>query len=282
MRIATFNTGQAGLDLFGRRLRDGVPHATRRLPMIAEALAENEEHIDVWLLQEVYGRTALDAIAGIPGYQPFLAQSRPRRQATGLAILVRQDWEAQLLGKSLFSPLDKIEKCIANKGIMVVVVETPLGPVAFGNLHTCYDGRGDPETRKRAPVLRRRQMEKSASILERLNGDGQAILGGDFNFSLRQEPGNHAVLTSKGWRDVRETAAEFDDRGVCSWSSRNPLVTPDPDYPDQNIDLLFASGDRGWQITASHIFTDDVVALPDGDMMPLSDHYGLKAEFSVS
>lgn len=232
-------------------------------------------------MQEVYGRAALDAIRSIPGYQAFLAESRPRKQATGLAILIRQGWPAELLGKHRFPPLDRIEKSIANKGIMAVGVETSSGPVAFGNLHTCYDGRGEHEIRKKAPVLRRRQMEKAASFMERLRDRAPAILGGDFNFSLTGEPGNHAVLTNAGWQDLRKTAIAHDGGGVTTWSATNPLVRPDPDYPDQDIDMLFATGGSGWKAATRHIFTADCVGLADGTQVPLSDHYGLMAEISA-
>jgi endonuclease/exonuclease/phosphatase family metal-dependent hydrolase len=280
-RIATFNTGQAGLDLLGMRLRDGVPFATERLPAIADAIARNSDRIDVWLLQEVYGKAAMSAVSAIPSYQAFMAQSRPRNQATGLAILVREDWPAQLLGKDRFAALDRIEKSIANKGIMAVGVETPDGPIAFGNLHTCYDGRGDQEARKKAPILRRRQLEKAAAFMSRHNGDTPAILGGDFNLSLQGEPGNHAVLTSKGWRDLRQNAVAHEGGSLATWSASNPIVTPDPDYPDQDIDLLFATGNPDWQYSTRTIFTENIVDSPDGRQVPLSDHYGLMAEVSL-
>jgi len=277
-RVATFNIGQAGLDLFGKRLRDGVPHARDRLPHIAGALAANDAGTDVWLLQEVYGPAALKSVAAVPGFVTFCAEKRPGRQATGLAILVREDWPSELLGEARFSPLDRIEKSIANKGIMAVGVETPLGPVAFGNLHTSYNGRGDLGTKKKAPIQRRRQVEKAAAFMERHRGDAAAILGGDFNFSLSGEPGNHAILTKAGWRDLRESSVDHDDAGLRTWSARNPLVHEDPDYPDQDIDLLFAHAHPAWTAHTRHIFTANEVPLPDGGHIPLSDHFGLMAE----
>lgn len=266
----------------GFRLRDGVPFATDRLPHIVDALTQNPHGIDIWLLQEVYGRAALSAVSAIPDFTPFLAEARPGRQPTGLAILVREDWKSELLGKARFAPLDRIEKSIANKGAMAVGVETDLGSIAIGNLHTCYDGRGEQEGRKKAPVFRRRQMEKATSFMDRHRDGAPAILGGDFNFSLKGEPGNHGILTNAGWRDLRETAAEHDDAGCRSWSAANALVAEDPDYPDQDIDMLFALDDPGWDCRTRHIFTDDVVDLRNGEFVPLSDHFGLLAEVSKS
>lgn len=279
--MATFNIGQAGLDLFGKRIRDGVPHASERLPHIARALEANDHGVDIWLLQEVYGQAALNSISGVAGYQPFLAESRPKKHATGLAVLVREDWSADLLGKHRFPPLDRIEKSIANKGIMAVGVRSALGPVAVGNLHTCYDGSGEADARKKAPVLRRRQVEKAASFMSRLRDGAPVLLGGDFNFSLLGEPGNHAILTNGGWRDLREDATDHDDAGIRTWSSRNPLVREDPDYRDQDIDLMFALDDPGWAFRTRHIFTSDIVETAKGDLIPLSDHYGLLAEISA-
>lgn len=279
-RVATFNIGQAGLDLFGKRLRDGVPHASERLAFIAEALTHNTHDVDVWLLQEVYGRSALRAVAKLPGYRAYLAESRPRKQATGLAILIREEWPSELLGKSRFPPLDRIEKSIANKGVMAVGATTPIGPVAFGNLHTCYDGRGELEAKKKAPVLRRRQIEKATAFMDRHRDGAPAVLGGDFNFSLAGDPGNHAILTNRGWRDLREASDTHDNLGVCTWSARNPLVHDDPDYPDQDIDMLFTAADNAWSVDTQHIFCENAVPLQNGDQVPLSDHYGLLARIS--
>lgn len=277
LRIATFNIGLARLRLLEVPVVDGVPHATRRLPYIMDALAANPLGVDIWLLQEAYHPSVHSMLRALPGYSAFMAADAG--PDTGLCILVRSDWPARGPAVTRFRQLDWVETVVARKGAMAVSVETPLGPVAVGNLHASYDGRGRERIRLKAPVLRAEEVAQSTAFMEAQGQGLMKLLGGDFNLSLFNEPTGHAVATERGWRDLRETADTFDDAGVKSWSLDNPLAHGIPTEPSHDIDLIFMrDAPDGLHVATRHALTEPVVPLPSGDSVPLSDHYAMLAE----
>lgn len=275
LRIATFNIGLARLRAAGAPLADAVAHASRRLPRIVGALAANAHGADIWLIQEAYHHSVRAALGGVRGFRLHAAATDGAD--TGLCVLVREDWPSGGLAVARFRALDWVETVVARKGAMRIDVETPLGPAQIGNLHASYDGRGRESIRRRAPGLRAEEVGQALDLIDS-GGGGLKLLGGDFNLSLANEPAGHAVATTRGWRDLRETANAHDDAGVRTWSLDNPIAVSAPGEPAHDIDLIFMKdAPPSLRVETAHILTEPAVALPSGRQVPLSDHYALMA-----
>lgn len=277
IRIATFNIGLARLRLFGLTLKDAVPHALLRLAPIARALEANADDVDIYLLQETYGRDVVDRLMTIGGFRCFTAFAAGHD--FGLTVLVRDGLAAGNLRTAAFPANDWVEVVVARKGVMSVDVETPLGPFRVGNLHASYDGRGRRSIAAKAPESRRRQVEIALELLEH-DADGRLlVLGGDFNASRAFEPATWGIAPARGWLDCREAAdGADDDAGVTSWSPTNPLTLGRG--RNEDIDLIFLRAASPPAIRTRHILTEPLVPLAGGRRVPLSDHYGFAVELS--
>ncbi len=272
MRIATFNIGMAGFRLFGRMLREGVPHSAQRWPAIMQMLCENKENVDIWLLQAAYGTRVIRDLRSLENVR--VVASRDMGKDRGLCILVRSDWPIDRVSTTSFKPLDLVERFVAPKGLLQLRVHHPDGALHIGNLHTCYDGLRPDSHQKKAANLRRQQMQQVTDAMPR----DRTVLGGDFNFSPGHEPKSFDVLARSGWKEARDVK---DSEPLRTWSNLNPLVHPDPAYPDQNIDMLLMRGFRG-QAKSRIILHNHIVPCADNTSIPLSDHYGLLAEIDIT
>ncbi|MEC9347932.1 MAG: endonuclease/exonuclease/phosphatase family protein [Pseudomonadota bacterium] len=278
LRIATFNTGLARLRLLGRPVFDAVPFPDLRLPLIRDRLASGTDGVDIWLLQEVYGADAVRAFTAIPGYAAVSALSLGRD--SGLVTLVRDGLAVSDAEIAPFPANDWVEATFAKKGTLAVDVETPVGPMRIGNLHTSYDGRGRKRIKAKAPLSRARQVGIALDLLERGGAGRHLLLGGDVNASKAHEPATWRVAPDRGYADLRLEAEAYDDAGVTSWAPANRLARGHG--RNEDIDLIFARWHGApLRCSARHFLTEPVVPLPDGTTGPLSDHYALLVEIAA-
>ncbi len=279
IRVATFNIGLARLHLLGRTLREGVPYQRARLPAIAAWLAWNSDAVDVWMLQEAYGRDVARLISMTPGFHAIPA--RALGPDTGLIMLVRKGLSIDRSGAIPLPAVDWVERFVARKGMQSVDLSIDGRLFRIGNMHTSYDGRGRADVAARAPARRRTQIGMALDSMERDAADRTLILGGDFNASAVQEPATFALGHARGWQDARIDGKSFDSAGVMTWCGRNPIINGDS--PDQDIDHIWVRAPSGTaEIRSRHIATRHAVALPDGSFIPLSDHYGLAADIGLA
>ncbi|MDF1737434.1 MAG: hypothetical protein P1U37_19260 [Minwuia sp.] len=271
-RLATFNIGLARLHLLGQTLREGVPHQAERLPAICAFLDRNSEQVDAWLLQEAYGRDVVARLARCAGFRVIAA--RDSGPDTGLVMLIRKDLRITQPAVLQFPAVDWVERFIARKGLQFVDIEVAHKRFRVGNMHTSYDGRGRQKIAAVAPGMRRRQIGMALDAMAEASADRTLVLGGDFNAAAAFEPETFRLGASHGWKDARADAHEWDGSGVTSWSNANPIINGDS--PDQDIDHVWVRpADPGLVLRSRHIATRHTVPLPDGQMIPLSDHYGL-------
>lgn len=278
-RIATFNIGLARLHLLGQTLHEGVPHQTARLPAICAWLGRNEEQVDAWLLQEAYGRDVVAQLSRSTGFR--LIAARDSGPDTGLVMLIRRDIRIGQPAARQFPPVDWVERFIARKGVQFVDLEVAGQRFRIGNMHTSYDGRGRQKIAAIAPEVRRRQVAMALDAMAEAPADRTLVLGGDFNAAAAFEPETFGLGASRGWKDARADALDWDDAGVTSWSNANPIINGDS--PDQDIDHVWVrSTDPGLTLHSRHVATRHMVSLPDGMMIPLSDHYGLAVRIDTT
>ncbi|WP_416897425.1 MAG: endonuclease/exonuclease/phosphatase family protein [Minwuia sp.] len=274
LTIATWNIGLARLSVLGVPLVDAVPHRAIRTAPIVEALAARREAVDIWLLQEAYGNDIRGRLSRIDGYRAVFGPGGMRD--CGLCILIRDDWKSDKTRHGAFPANDWIEVVVAAKGVLACDVETALGPMRIGTLHASYDGRGRASIKRKAPHTRRKQVGIALDLMEQ-GPEMPMLLGGDFNASEAYEPRTHEAITGRGWRDLAMHAAEKLGPDLNTWSKSNALVSDGLDEPDHDIDLICGRRlPRGWRATAEVFMHEEVVPLPDGSLIPLSDHHGLK------
>lgn len=271
-RIATFNIGLARLHLLGQTLREGVPHQATRLPAICTWLSRNEEQVDVWLLQEAYGRDVVAQLARSTAFRVVAA--RDSGPDTGLVMLIRRDIRIGPPATRQFPAVDWVERFIARKGMQFVDLEVAGQRFRIGNMHTSYDGRGRQKIAAIAPEVRRRQVGMALDAMADAPADRTLVLGGDFNAAATFEPETFGLGAAQGWKDARADAFDWNDAGVTSWSNANPIINGDS--PDQDIDHVWVRpAGPGLTLHSRHVATGHTVPLPDGQTIPLSDHYGL-------
>ena len=283
LRILTLNTGLTEIRLFGVALYEDVPHVTARAAHLAEALRGVDA--DIVLLQElVPQRVKVRLAAELRALYPHRAgiAEDTRFYGTGLLTLSRHPMERarctpfaqQTLEEGLFGP----------RGMLACTVRTPdLGPVRIVNLHATAGGA---YRRKRRLGAADRRSAQVAQAIEAAGAafDGTVVLAGDFNCDPAADPTAGGLLQGAGLQDV---AAGLPDgaRPPGTWDPANPLNRSRAGGPARRVDHIFlrSGGDRGVTVrTVCTVLDQPVVPRPDGEQLPVSDHYGLLAALALA
>ena len=283
LRVLTLNTGLTEIRLFGAALYEDVPHVPARAAHLSEAL--RGVGADIVLLQElVPQRVKVKLAAELRDLYPHCAgvAEDSRFYGTGLLTLARHPMEdasctpfgQQTLEEGLFGP----------RGMLACAVRTPdLGSVRVINLHATAGGAYRRKRRLGAADRR------SAQVVEAIEAAGAAfddtvVLAGDFNCDPAANSMTERLLRDGGLADV---AADLPDdaRPRGTWDPVNPLNRGRAAGPARRVDHIFVrpGGGRRMAVNGVRIVLDEpVVPLPDGEPLPLSDHYGLLAELTTS
>ena len=284
LRILTFNTGLTEIRLFGAALYEDVPHVVARAAHLAPALRGVEA--DIVLLQElVPQRVKARLVAELRDLYPHRAgiAEDSRFYGTGLLTLSRHpmadasctSFAQQTLEEGLFGP----------RGMLACTVDTlGLGRVRVVNLHATAGGAYRRKRRLGAPDRRRAQI---AQAIEAAGAafDGAVVLAGDFNCDPAADATTDGLLQAAGFADVT-AGLPNDARPQGTWDPANPLNrSRRVARPARRVDHIFlrSGGSRG--VTVSSVrtaFDEAVVPRPDGEPLPISDHYGLLAELAAS
>ena len=278
LRVLTFNTGLTEIRLFGYALYEDVPHVVPRAARLAPGL--RSVGADIVLLQElVPQRVKVRLAAELRDLYPHRAgiAEDTRFYGTGLLTLSRHPVEdascipfaEQTFEQGLFGP----------RGMLGCTVRTPgLGPCRVINLHATAGGASRKRRRQGAPG------RKSAQIAEAIAAagapfEGTAVLAGDFNSDPARDPSAGQCLRAAGFADVADRLPE-DARPPGTWDPANPLNRSRGSGPARRVDHLFVRPRAGHGVETSDVrivLDEAVVPVPDGDALPLSDHYGLLA-----
>ena len=278
LRVLTFNTGLTEIRLFGAALYEDVPHVLSRAAHLAAALRTVDA--DIVLLQELVPQRVKKRLAATlrdlyPHHAGIAEDSR--FYGTGLLTLSRHPIESasctpfaqQTLEEGFFGP----------RGMLRCTLRTPdFGGVRVINLHATAGGAYRRHRRKGAPDRR------SAQIAEAIGAaaapfDGAVVFAGDFNCSPATAPWVGRRLQEAGFTD---TAAGL-SRGT--WDPENPLNRGRSTGAAQRVDHVFVrdGGGRRVSLAEARIVLDEpAVHLPGGEMLPVSDHYGLFAALTLA
>ena len=283
LRVLTFNTGLTEIRLFGAALYEDVPHVPARAAHLAPALRGVDA--DIVLLQElVPQRVKVRLAAELHDLYPHGAgiAEDSRFYGTGLLSLSRHPMEdvtctpfaRQTLEEGLFGP----------RGMLACTVREPgFGPVRLINLHATAGGA---YRRKRRLGAADRRSAQVAEAIEAAGApfDGTVVLAGDFNCDPATDPATSGLLQAAGLADVAAGLAD-DARPQGTWDPANPLNRGRAAGPARRVDhiLVRPADDPEIAVTAVRTVLDEpVVPRPDGEPLPLSDHYGLLAELAAS
>jgi len=284
LRILIFNTGLTEIRLFGAPLYEDVPHVVARAAHLAPALRGVEA--DIVLLQElVPQRVKVRLAVELGDLYPQSAgiAEDSRFYGTGLLTLSRHpmtdasctSFAPQTLEEGLFGP----------RGMLACTVDTPdLGRVRVVNLHATAGGAYRRKRRLCAPDRRRAQIEQSIEAAG-APFDGTVVLAGDFNCDPAADPTTAELLQACGFADAAAGLPE-DARPQGTWDPTNPLNRGRRVAgPARRVDHIFLRSGGGQEVTvrAVRIVLDEpAVPRPDGEPLPVSDHYGLLAELGAA
>ena len=277
LRLLTFNTGLTEIRLFGAALYEDVPHVVERAAHLPPALRRVDT--DIVLLQElVPQRVKVELAAELRDLYPHRAgiAEDTRFYGTGLLTLSRHPIEdascapfaAQTVEEGLFGP----------RGMLGCTVRTPgLGSFRVINLHATSGGA----YRKRRQGAPGRKSAQIAQAVEAASTPfaGTVVLAGDFNNDPAEDPTTGRRLGDAGFEDVTALVPEA-ARPPGTWDPANPLNRSKASGAARRVDHIFLRphGDREVAVGDVRIVLDEpAVPVPDGNPVPLSDHYGLLA-----
>ena len=271
LTIVSFNAGLLSMRLCGWTILEPAPYVEERFEEISKALAELDA--DIILLQEVYRKEHCERIVRELGY-PYAVQTRdafPMR--SGLMILSKHPI---LEGGYIPFKTKLIEDRIADKGMLVARIATPLGEVAIVNVHPTAGGRQHPE-HPTVNRIRSAQLRQAMDVLEQMSANtSMRIMGGDFNAGPEASTENFEEILREGYEDtVKQGTMRF------TWDPANPLNAhgPHAHCPPQRCDHVFVQGQQV-RATSKIVLTDPVVPVPQGSCT-LSDHYGVITHIEV-
>ncbi len=279
VRVLTFNIWALPVSLPGARRR----HRIKQMP---EAIARLDP--DLIALQEAFAPWARQHLVHALR-EKYHAQ--PTAYAARRALgLVKFDTTGGLLNLSRhevtyeeFFPFSdrpsNIEERLARKGLLVTVLETPAGELAFVNLHFCA---GPSETSVRARV---QQYDALNRVLDQLPQSMPVILAGDFNAFVGKTRRNAHIELSREIAPVLE--AGFLDASRPTTDAEIPVTyaVPHNKYTRlpynrtkavERFDYIFYRNAPGFDIAVE---ASDVQFNHLSE--PLSDHYGLAADLRL-
>ena len=278
LRLLTFNTGLTEIRLFGAALYEDVPHVVPRAARLAPAV--RGLGADIVLLQELVPQHVKTALAAaLRDLYPHRAGigEDSRFYGTGLLTLSRHPIEdaacapfaEQTFEEGLFGP----------RGMLGCTVRTPtLGPCRVINLHATAGGAYRRRRRQGAPDRRSAQVAEAIAAAG-APFEGPVVLAGDFNSDPATDAATGERLRATGFADVASLAPDS-ARPPATWDPANPLNRSRAGGAARRVDHIFVRSRGGQPVEVSDariVLDEPAVPVPDGDPVPLSDHYGLLA-----
>ena len=283
LRILTFNTGLTEIRLFGAALYEDVPHVVARAAHLAPALRGVDA--DILLLQELVpatrqGETGSGASRSLP------PQCRHRR---GQSLLRHRTARP-------FPPSD--DKRFVHTLRAADAGGRPLRPARDARLHGAYrpaSARSASSTSTPPPVApigasgagarptsaARRSPRRSRPPARPLTA--RSCSPATSTAIREQTPRPAGSWAPSGFTDVA-AGLPNDARPQGTWDPANPLNRSRAVGPARRVDHIFVrlKGNPGIAVAAARTVLDEpLVPLPDGEPLPVSDHYGLLAELAT-
>lgn len=172
------------------------------------------------------------------------------------------------------------ELIFTSKGFYHSIINLPhIGQVHLINFHTTAGGGNAHPEHPRMEKIRSKQIKQMLSYVQGLD---LVVFVGDLNAGPHTSVANYRQVLDAGFIDI---FAKLGTEGL-TWDPNNPLVSigAEQHLPAQKIDHIFineAISKLLVPIEAQIIFDQYCTSTCDGKI-PLSDHYGVLANFTIS
>lgn len=173
------------------------------------------------------------------------------------------------------------ERFFTSKGMYRINVEIPgMKALQLINFHMTAGGlRNHPED-QHMDAIRSAQIRQ---LLESVPKDIPVLLAGDLNAGPDSSKINYQEMLQAGLIDA---FANGNGSGI-TWDPENPLVASNKEHHllPQRIDHIFlnkAGAGKLAPVKSCIVLNGTSVRLPDGRLIPVSDHYGVRVDFNIS
>jgi endonuclease/exonuclease/phosphatase family metal-dependent hydrolase len=281
MTLLSFNTALLNYQCLGIPLFRPVQYLEKRVVAIATALQELSA--DIISLQEVYSFQHKEYLCQtLQSHYPFSfyePKSRWGQLGSGLMILSKFPIVHSVFERYKDQPFE--ERCMTQKGILSVIVNTAKGHLVLTNTHTTASGSQFKQDSPKIESVRHKQIEQTIASTRRLKRDWactSAFICGDFNCSPAIAPRNYECLEQQGFVDLYKKVNNTEEP---TWDTENPFNSMQPYFknsPKQRIDFILS--EVGYEhffihLQAEIVFKQPCVQISPQSYVPLSDHYGM-------
>jgi endonuclease/exonuclease/phosphatase family metal-dependent hydrolase len=239
------------------------------------------------LLQEIYGRTNRHWLAkSLLDVFPYAIYPEKKRHwgfASGLMVLSRYPASGEV---ELFRDAPLEEALFDSKGMMITQHQLPCDvTLTVVNFHTTAGGVLRHPENQRIDQIRCRQIEQ---ILGRVrSSDSPLIIAGDLNAGLGVSEVNFRQILDADFISVHDLL--HDGTHEVTWDPKNLLnaAGPHKHCPPQRIDHIFIRTEdfrqnRMRPLSSVICLQIPIVQIEGGNLVTVSDHYGICAEMDVS
>lgn len=278
LRILTLNTGLTEIRIGGIPFYTDVPHVNERAAHLAAAL--RSVNADIVALQELVPLRAKRALAAaLADLYPYAAGITEDGRFYGAGLLTLSRHPIDRATHTSFAQQTVEEGLFGPRGVVGCTVHASgFGPCHVKNLHATAGGaylRG-----KRASQGRRHAQIAQATSLANQAAEEVVILAGDFNSGPTAWPHIYRHVMEAGFHDAVVAADQRDDAGLRgTWDPANALNRKMAIADAHRVDHVFVRADARVKVSRTEIVLHEpTVAVPGGDRVPVSDHYGLLVE----
>ncbi len=282
VQFLTLNTGLIECRLLDFQLYRAVPFVSERVSALPDAL--REIGADVVCLQEINRRPHKRLVAeALSDLYPYHSGFRDVRGLIGSGLMLLSRHPIEDIRINPFGIGTVEERLFSQRAMLDCSISIPaLGRCRVVNIHATAGGLFlHPEGRK-AESYRTRQIRELLASPSQTPHQITVIVG-DLNAGPNVSDANYRQVLDGGYVDAFiEYVAAHDASShlPITWDPQNPLNAGGPHNGSrpQRIDHVFISKDDAprFRVADARIVLDEPrVALPHGDPVTVSDHYGL-------
>lgn len=280
LTLLTFNVGLVRVAIAGITVFEPAPFIPERLAALPAALAASGANVIA--LQEVFRTDHRKQIIGATRDAfPYAAWTEAPAFGLSSGLLILSDRPLEETQQFRYSqhPLD--ERLYAKKGLLTATIDAgALGPLRLVNVHTTAGGKFLDYDATKTTALRSRQLAEILQVAA-MPSDAPTLLLGDFNTGLGAAEQNYREILSAGYVDlVIDANAGTPETELCTWDPEQPLANGKGDQKGEprRLDHVFVAEKDRVRLKVEEariVFRESIVPLSGGQMVPLSDHYGV-------
>ena len=280
LTLLTFNAGLVRVAIAGITVFEPAPFIPERLAALPAALAASGANVIA--LQEIFRTDHRKQIIGAARDAfPYAAWAEAPAFGLSSGLLILSDRALEEPQQLRYSqhPLD--ERVYAKKGLLTATIDAgALGRLRLVNVHTTAGGKFLDYDAAKTTALRSRQLAEILQVAA-MPSDAPTLLLGDFNTGPGAAEQNYREILSAGHVDlVKDANAGTPEADLCTWDPEQPLANGKGDQKGEarRLDHVFAAEKDRARLKVEEariVFRETVVPLSGGQLVPLSDHYGV-------